>query len=303
MKIFSKPIKQDDNILRSNAPKIAGKTKFFPMYQVALFIFISVFLFIILFPGPEISRYFNRHFEIKPITIRYLNALLKDYSGIGKSLPITDKVITPEEYQTIYNSMLSNLNQVPVTDQDWRMHWIAYQIFRWTVFAQQPGTPFRNIAQQKLASVIPIFLNDPFIHEHFKALASDSLFINNQKMALVFYQKGLTNNPNVTLDELVKAAEIAKWASNYEVAAAYYFNASQKVQQIKLKRMYFIEGINSLLAGSLYQKAIENIDQHLGELQNDPETLIFLSKTALSANRPDLANQYISRVINMRRKQ
>lgn len=93
-------------------------------------------------------------------------------------------------------------------------------------------------------------------------------------------------------------AESALASGDYRGAAAIQFQLMEKAPRNE-KRKYFIAGVRALQSGNLLNEALTEAGTHLAPLANDRETLIFLSRLALSANRPDLAQRYIRRALGI----
>lgn len=93
-------------------------------------------------------------------------------------------------------------------------------------------------------------------------------------------------------------AESALAKGDYRAAAAIRFQEMKKVPLVE-KRKYFLEGVRILQSGNLLVEALAEAEKHLAPLADDRETLMFLSRLALAANRPDLAQYYIRRALGI----
>lgn len=92
-------------------------------------------------------------------------------------------------------------------------------------------------------------------------------------------------------------AESALAQGRHELAAEYYLLARNQTTDRKLARTYFRQGIASLMAASLYHQAMAAAERSVGDLQDDPETLRFLTRTALAAGDPGRAAAYAERLV------
>ena len=105
---------------------------------------------------------------------------------------------------------------------------------------------------------------------------------------------GLANRQNTE----ALTAESALAGGDYRGAANIQFKLMENTPQ-SMKRKYFMAGVRTLQSGNLLNEALAEAETHLGTLANDRETLIFLSRLALSANQPGVAQQYIRRALGM----
>ncbi len=86
---------------------------------------------------------------------------------------------------------------------------------------------------------------------------------------------------------------------DYEFAADLYFIAREKESSLAGQREYLIAGIRALMSDSLFAKAMQAADKHLGSLEDDPETLDFLVKAARAANDQKRAARYARQMLHL----
>jgi tetratricopeptide (TPR) repeat protein len=81
-------------------------------------------------------------------------------------------------------------------------------------------------------------------------------------------------------------------AGEFETAAHCYFAARHLAPSKNIARKWFQLGIDALMANSLFERAMDSAEREIGDLQDDPQTLRYLVKSARAAGYPDLAAQY-----------
>ena len=84
---------------------------------------------------------------------------------------------------------------------------------------------------------------------------------------------------------------------HHAAAAAYYFMARDHATSLDESRRLFQSGIRALMAASQFKQAMEQARLHLGDLADDPQSLRFLSRTALAAGDPVAAAEYARRLV------
>lgn len=101
-------------------------------------------------------------------------------------------------------------------------------------------------------------------------------------------------------DQAVEAAASAALAKgDYRGAAEFYFKGMQSAG-LNQKRVYFLAGVRTLQSGNLLAEALTAAERHLDAgLTHDRQTLLYLTKLALAANRPDLAQKYVRRALGL----
>ncbi len=84
-----------------------------------------------------------------------------------------------------------------------------------------------------------------------------------------------------------------------ELAARLYFRAQSVATRRDEKRRLFVAALRTLEGAGLYDEALAAAEVQLGVLGNDTATLEFLTRFALAANRPDVAQRYATRLLRL----
>ncbi len=87
--------------------------------------------------------------------------------------------------------------------------------------------------------------------------------------------------------------------TQYRTEANIYFDAMERATNIQQRRQFFMQGVSTLQSGNLLQEAVDAGERHLDGLNDDQETLMFLTKTSLAANQPERAQGYIKKALGM----
>lgn len=160
--------------------------------------------------------------------------------------------------------------------------------------ALRHSSPQASTYERKLRNLVAGVANDgvpPHLAGAFAATA----------FRLSMSQDGLRLLAQISQGEPVTAlrgyAESALAQGRHELAAEYYLLARSQTAERDLARLYFQKGIASLMAASLFPQAMAAAERSLGDLQNDPETLRFLTRTALAAGEPSRAAEYAERLV------
>lgn len=84
-----------------------------------------------------------------------------------------------------------------------------------------------------------------------------------------------------------------------DLAARLYFRAQSVATQRDEKRRLFVAALRALEGAGLYDAALAAAEVQLGVLGSDTATLEFLTRFALAANRPDIAQRYATRLLRL----
>ncbi len=129
-------------------------------------------------------------------------------------------------------------------------------------------------------------------------LAGQAAQLGEREIGIRLYKK-ITESPTTSPAWCADMAARVLSDGDYELAAFLYFIARHKALTIATQREYLIAGIRALLADSLYTKAMQAADQHLGNLENDPDTLNFLVQAARASNDQEHAARYVRRMLHL----
>lgn len=100
-----------------------------------------------------------------------------------------------------------------------------------------------------------------------------------------------------SLETLERLANQMLGQGKFSLAADYFLLARHEARAYADARRLFHAGIAALMADSQYQLAMQSAEKHLGDLENDPETLRYLARSALAAGAPGRAALYAQRLI------
>jgi tetratricopeptide (TPR) repeat protein len=137
-----------------------------------------------------------------------------------------------------------------------------------------------------------------FVHQ--KNFAQTAISSGDVKLSYELYSKLIKKHPCYNLKWYEIIAQINLSRAHYSDAANSYFLASACSKNLIDKRTNIITGLQALQSGNRMNEAMLASENHFDILQSDPEALQFLAKLALASNRPDLAEKYVSRLLQQR---
>jgi polysaccharide biosynthesis protein PelB len=127
-----------------------------------------------------------------------------------------------------------------------------------------------------------------------RMFGDEAFKLNMPQLGFGFYRR-LQMDPSV--GALESYGDMALGNGQHAAAATYYFMAREQAGSIEESRRLFQRGIRALMAASLFTQAMAEARLRLGDLADDPQTLRFLSRTAMSAGDPVAAAGYARRLV------
>ena len=117
--------------------------------------------------------------------------------------------------------------------------------------------------------------------------------------ALAAYRRLCAVPATLADDSYAQAARGALGLGDYRLSADLLFVAMARSASRTDQRAYFLEGLRNLQAGGLLKEALAAAERHIGPFAHDIPMLKFLARLAQSANRPDIAERYAKRFLEL----
>lgn len=206
------------------------------------------------------------------------------------------RVAAGEEKQAI-SGLYPYVQKYPKTAQEWQIAYLYFQAIASQTFALKPSDPDRQANTILLREQLNVLQYAPLSARSLLFIANVATATNEKEIAAKIYSDVAKNAKTLSTAELVQAAKYALGVGAYRATADLYFSAQQKATTLAKRREYFLAGVKTLQSGNLMDAAINAALQHFGDLKNDQQTLVALTKVALAANKPDVAQQFIRKVI------
>ncbi|MDF1760417.1 MAG: hypothetical protein P1U40_07755 [Coxiellaceae bacterium] len=252
----------------------------------------------------EIGNLYLRH-EVnkRPKDLKLRLRLIHQELALGK-LKEASKLIKPY--------LVTN----PQSNLSWQFKWYAYQV----LFSKATAKPKKSLmaltlGQKPKASKkdkhpkVPIstvkkamqeLQGAPLTTKQLITLSSNAVAIKYYTMTSQIGAKLYATKGKLTTAELAAVAKNSYLSGNFLLAAQFYMAAFQDEKKSKTKKAYYIEAINSLLAGNLLPKQFSLIVNESQQYKNDPEVLMVLAKAALASKKSKLAASWMRQAINLR---
>jgi tetratricopeptide (TPR) repeat protein len=103
--------------------------------------------------------------------------------------------------------------------------------------------------------------------------------------------------PGSTAAALAQYGQAALGKGEYSLAAEYFLLARDQTRDREEARRMFRQGVDAYMANSQFKQAMQEAEQHLGDLADDPVTLRYLARTALAAGALTQAAHYARQLV------
>jgi tetratricopeptide (TPR) repeat protein len=162
-----------------------------------------------------------------------------------------------------------------------------------------PGTPAFAAARAAVLRQMERLATLPLDPMQFEQYANQALALEAPAQALRFYRRLLQTQPYEMVRLNGDIAALYLQQGLYREAAQIYFLNMERTLTLRERRRHFVAGLRALQAGNLLDDAMTAAARRGTPLMGDGPTLEFLTRLALAAGRPDLAQQYVSRLLRL----
>lgn len=179
--------------------------------------------------------------------------------------------------------------------------WLEYRIRQQEAFALPPASPERARLLAELRIQLQQLMTYPLSAQQWLGLSQDALALGDTEAARVAFARLLAERStrDMPYADAVRLGQQSLGMGDYRSSASFYLLAMQHAGSLEARRDNFITALRNLQAGGLYQEALDVADANLGALASDKPTLLFLTRLAQAANRPEAAERYVRQLLQL----
>ena len=263
----------------------------------------GLLLLAVLYPEKSLLKLLSAQEVSSPAQRRYLEALIHLRPGDSHLVLVLARSYLAARAPLQVLETLDHLREPQSEDVRKKVRQMRYEALRQQLLALPAGSSEWKRFQPLFAEQIDQLLaQKPTRSEMEKVLADaqgtgDSTSAQKLKALL----KPYGDAPPAPKPDNTPAARAAAAIAgrDYRAAARIYFAEMQGSPAARQKRHYFLAGVRALQSGNLVAEALTAGELHINGLAGDRETLLFMARLALAANRPDRSQFYIRRALGM----
>ena len=287
---------------RSGFPAAPERLRFATTGQILGFGLLTSLIFMVIYPEQSLQRHLERSAQTDNVSIAYLLAWLRakpddHYLRILLAQRFFDKGQIREARQTLapifkiktLEMKLQAKSEVLLLDI------LERQLWQFT----PKSAEFIN-AQRHYLKQLRKVSHFEWPTARLEVFAKNAYAFGDTVLARELYYQLIYNAKDVNLVWFDRIAQLYLAEGHYRSAARTYFQAMPYSSSLQQRRSYFLSGVKALQSGNLWPDAMTAAQTYAGVLLQDPSILEFLARLALSANRPDLAQHYVSLLLQQR---
>ncbi len=301
-------------------PQNAPPRKSFQIKRYIVVIIVSViailFAVILWFVYPKTHLNKGRHqLGGKPDKIANLylrHEMEKRPNDLSLRLQLIHQELALGELKTVNELIKPYLEKHPTTQTSWQFYWYAYQAKFVQATAkpkkkngflkpvdQKKQLPKKKVSKAELKQLMQQLRHAPITTAQMITLTDNAVAFKFYRLARSIGEQLIQKKQHLTDKQLSKMAKNEYLSGNFLLSAQFYMAAVDKTTAGPSKKKYYIEAINSLLAGNLLPNKFNLIKPASAQFKDDPEVLGMLAKAALASKQPKLAAYWMRQAIGL----
>lgn len=294
----------ESNLSADNDRQVGRRERFASPLAVALVVGTGLALLVALYPEREIVSLLSRSGEPSPAVLRYLEALTRirpnDQMLKLELAAIYLKIECPEKALESLKDLDCKLLE---PEGKLRFEKLRYQATVQQLYFADPDEPEWGQARSEYAAIVEDRIKKGASRSQIGGMLADAEMLGDsatrRRLEVIVGPSG----PQGMRSGDAEADEVAGKplaAGNYRAASEAYISFIPQRKSLPEKRRLFIAALASLQSGNMPLDALSLGERQIGPLRDDRETLVFLTRLALAANRPEIAQKYVKRALGMK---
>lgn len=282
-----------------NSTATIDRRRLMPPMQILVFGLLVLAALLALHAGPTLQQRLQASAFSDPLSMAYLNAWLRAQPDDQRlRLTLAYREVTEGRLDAAARTLAPLLADSQGDDAfALEAQGLQLDLLSQALWRETPGTPGFARARAAVLAQMEKLARLPLPPATLEQYANQAIALDAPEQALLFYRRLLARQPVETVRVSADIAALQLARGHYRAAAAIDFLAMQRALSLAERRRLFLAGLAALQAGNLLDEALAAAARLGPLLGDDPDTLRYLTRLARSANRPDLAERYVDRLL------
>lgn len=283
----------------STSPADPERQRLFSPAVIAVLGVLVVLTLALAFPREKLEARLLAGRNVDSLTIAYLEAWLRaDPDNTEVLAELTNEYLKGQRMADAQRTLERLARSTDPGAQQMALA-IRLSIAEQRVYVLAPTDPARPARIAEFDALLHEAVHRKWSNDQLVTLAQQARALNDGVLATQFYEQLVASDPAHANRWRVADAEVQLGAGHYQQAADAWFAAQADAPTLGERRTLFIAGLHALQSGNLLPQALDAANRHIGDLADDPETLRFLTRLAMAAGRPDVAEGYVKRLLKI----
>ncbi len=275
------------------------RQRLFSPFVVAAFGLLVALMLVLAFPRERLEERLLAGGQVDTLTVAYLEAWLRIEPDNAEVLTELTQAYLKARRIADAQRMLARLSVSPDPQAQTSALQARIGLAETDAYALKPGDPARAARLEELDALLAEALEKPWDAAQLEALAAKARALNDSALAGRYYERLARAEPGQASRWLAQGAQLKLAAGDHAGAADAFFAAQAHATTHDDERRFFLSALQALQSANRPADALAAADAHVGSLARDRETLRYLTRLALAAGRPDIADRYARRLLDM----
>ncbi|WP_250474922.1 tetratricopeptide repeat protein [Caballeronia sp. GAFFF1] len=275
------------------------RQRLFSPFVVAAFGLLVGLMLVLAFPRERLEERLLEGRQVDTLTVAYLEAWLRIEPDNAEVLTELTQEYLKAQRIADAQRMLRRLSVSSDPQAQSSALRTRIDLAETQAYALKPGDPHRAARLAELDALLADALDKPWDAAQMETFAKKARALNDSALAGRYYERLARMEPAQAPRWLAQGAQLKLAAGDYAGAADAFFAAQAHAATRDDERRLFLSALQALQSANRPADALAAADAHLGSLSRDRETLRYLTRLALSAGRPDIADRYARRLLDM----
>jgi len=268
----------------------------------------GLLMLVVLYPEKSLLKLLSNQEVSSPAQRRYLEALIHLRSDDSALVMVLARSYLASKSPLQALETLDHLREPLPADIRKTSRRMRYDALRQRLLSLPAGSSELDRTRQLFASQIELMRQDGATMQELETYLADARRVGDNVSALKLQSllrpaavattpTGPQAAPAISTPESKASAALAR--RDYRGAASIYFAAMQANRETRQRRRYFLSAVKTLQSGNLVVEALDAGEKYINGLAEDRETMLFMARLALTANRPDRSQVYIRRALSI----
>ncbi|WP_250536330.1 tetratricopeptide repeat protein [Caballeronia sp. AZ10_KS36] len=275
------------------------RQRLFSPFVVAAFGLLVGLMLVLAFPRERLEERLLEGRQVDTLTVAYLEAWLRIEPDNAEVLTELTQEYLKAQRIADAQKMLRRLSVSSDPQAQSSALRTRIDLAETQAYALKPGDAARAARLAELDALLAEALDKPWDAAQIETYAKKARALNDSALAGRYYDRLAQMEPAQAPRWLAEGARLKLAAGDYAGAADAFFAAQAHAATRDDERRLFLSALQALQSANRPADALAAADAHLGSLARDRETLRYLTRLALSAGRPDIADRYARRLLDM----
>lgn len=287
---------------RSGFPALPERLRFATLGQIIGFGLLTTLVFTVIYPEHSLQRHLERSARTDNVSIAYLFAWLRadpkdNYLRILLAQRLFDKGDISQSRQ-----MLNPIFKVTTLNTELRSKAdiLLLNILERQLWTFKPKSAAFNNALKHYLSQLRKVSHYTWPQARLEVFAKNAFAFGDTQLAKELYYQLIFSTKTINIQWFENIASLYLAEKQYRAAARTYLQAMPYTTTLVERKRLFLLGVKALQSGNLLADAVAAGQTYVGLLANDAEVLEYLTRLALAANKPNIAQYYVSLLLKQR---